>query len=84
MTHWADEKANVPAAVHDRLLQIARSEGTTFDAVAVRYATERFLYRLSESEHADHFVLKGAWLFYLWRIPRRTTRDVDFLGHGDS
>jgi len=33
MTHWADDKTNVPAAVHDRLLQIARSERTTFDVL---------------------------------------------------
>jgi len=47
--------------------------------VLIRYATERLVYRLSISEHSDQFVLKGAWLFYVWGISRRATRDVDFL-----
>lgn len=84
MTHWTDDKEDVPAAVHHRLLRISKSQETTFDTVAVRYATERLLYRLSQSEHRRRFVLKGAWLFHLWEIPRRTTRDVDFLGHGEN
>lgn len=37
------------------------------------------MYRLSVSEHSDRFILKGAWLFYVWGISRRATRDVDFL-----
>lgn len=82
--HWATDKSNVPAAVHDRLLQFAKEREMAFNAVAVRYATERLLYRLSRSEHMDSFVLKGAWLFYLWDIQRRATRDVDFLGHGEN
>jgi predicted nucleotidyltransferase component of viral defense system len=46
---------------------------------------ERLLYRLSESEHADKFVLKGAMLFPLWMdVPHRPTRDLDLLGYGDS
>ncbi|MGP1682276.1 MAG: nucleotidyl transferase AbiEii/AbiGii toxin family protein [Giesbergeria sp.] len=51
----------------------------------VRYALERFLYRLGQSPHADHFVLKGAMLFNLWyAMPHRPTRDVDLLGYGAS
>lgn len=82
MTHWSDGKANVPAAVRHRLLKLAKSEGLAFDLVALRYATERLLYRLSRSEHRARFVLKGAWLFHLWGMPRRITRDVDLLGRG--
>jgi predicted nucleotidyltransferase component of viral defense system len=49
-----------------------------------RYGIERLLYRLSQSEYASHFVLKGALLLALWtdRL-RRPTRDVDLLGYGD-
>ena len=38
-------------------------------------------YRLSISEHRDHFLLKGALLFDLWfDVPLRATRDIDLLG----
>lgn len=43
---------------------------------------ERLLYRLSESDFADTFVLKGALLFMIWepQYQRRTTMDIDLLG----
>lgn len=76
---------NLAASVRARLLNIAKAEQTDFNAVLVRYALERFLYRLSQSAHADHFVLKGAMLFNLWyAMPHRPTRDVDLLGFGPS
>lgn len=82
MSHWTEDLTNVSQSVRDRLMNTARETGENFQAVLVRYATERLMYRISRSGHQDRFVLKGAWLFYLWDIPRRTTRDVDFLGHG--
>lgn len=76
---------DLAASVRARLLNIAKAEQTDFNAVLVRYALERFLYRLSQSAHADHFVLKGAMLFNLWyAMPHRPTRDVDLLGFGAS
>jgi predicted nucleotidyltransferase component of viral defense system len=76
---------DLAASVRARLLNIAKTEQTDFNAVLVRYALERFLYRLGLSAHADHFVLKGAMLFNLWyAMPHRPTRDVDFLGFGAS
>lgn len=84
MTHWTDDLTNVSQSVRDRLMDTARETGENFQAVLVRYATERLMYRISRSDYQDRFVLKGAWLFYLWDIPRRTTRDVDFLGHGEN
>ena len=43
------------------------------------------LYRLRQSAHADHFLLKEALLFTLWHdMPHRTTRDADLLGFGPS
>jgi len=76
---------NLAASVRARLLNIAKAEQTDFNAVLVRYALERFLYRLGQSAHADHFVLKGAMLFNLWyAMPHRPTRDVDLLGFGPS
>lgn len=42
---------------------------------------ERFLFRLSQSPHAERFILKGALLFNLWGAPSsRPTRDIDLLG----
>lgn len=42
---------------------------------------ERFLYRLSKSEHGERFVLKGALLLRVWEAPFvRPTMDIDMLG----
>lgn len=49
----------LPASVHTRLVQHAKDIGVDPNHVLVRYATERFLYRLSRSAHASRFVLKG-------------------------
>lgn len=51
---------NVAASVRARLLNVAKAQGVDFNQVLVRFALERILYRLSQSEHADHFLLKGA------------------------
>lgn len=76
---------DLAASVRARLLNIAKAEGVDFNQVLVRYTLERFLYRLSQSPHADRFVLKGALLFTLWYdMPHRPTRDVDLLGFGPS
>jgi hypothetical protein len=76
---------DLAASVRARLLNIAKAEQSDFNSVLVRYALERFLYRLGQSVHADHFVLKGAMLFNLWyAMPHRPTRDVDLLGFGPS
>lgn len=72
------------ASIHARLLNLARKRGDDFNLVLVRYATERFLYRLSTVPVArDGLWLKGAMLFDLWfDVPHRPTRDADFLGFG--
>ena len=76
---------DLAASVRARLLNIAKSEGSDFNQLLVRYALERFLYRLSQSPHADRFLLKGALLFTLWyEMPHRPTRDADLLGFGPS
>ena len=76
---------NIAASVRDRLTNRARARGEDVQLVLLRYAIERLLYRLSCSEHAERFVLKGAMLFSLWAdVPYRATGDVDLLGYGDS
>jgi predicted nucleotidyltransferase component of viral defense system len=73
------------ASVRARLLNIAKEQGADFNQVLVRFALERLLYRLSQSEHADRFLLKGALLFTLWYdMPHRSTRDADLLGFGPN
>ena len=66
-------------------MNLARAQNEDFQLVLTRYALERLLYRLSQSEHRDVFVLKGAMLFRLWsNQPHRPTRDLDLLGHGEN
>ncbi len=77
--------SSTPASVRARLLNVAKAQGADFNQVLVRFALERILYRLSQSQHADRFLLKGALLFTLWYdMPHRATRDADLLGFGDS
>lgn len=76
---------NKAASVRDRLLSLARERGEDFQLVLTQYGLERLLYRLSQSDYRDRFILKGAMLFLLWNDqPHRPTRDVDFLGYGDN
>lgn len=56
----------------------ARSEGRPTDELFVLYVLERFLYRLSMSDHRDRFVLKGGMLLAVFD-DRRPTADVDLL-----
>lgn len=75
---------NVPASIREHLRNLARPDGSDFNLLLAAFATERFLYRLSQSKHAELFVLKGARLFALWSDkPHRSTRDLDLLGFGD-
>ncbi|MCW8198928.1 nucleotidyl transferase AbiEii/AbiGii toxin family protein [Verminephrobacter aporrectodeae subsp. tuberculatae] len=79
------DRANVAASVRARLLNVAKTQGVDFNQVLVRFALERILYRLTQSQHADRFLLKGALLFTLWYdMPHRATRDADLLGFGAS
>lgn len=75
--------SGLATSVRARLLNVAKERGVDFNQVLVRFALERILYRLSQSEYADHFLLKGALLFTLWYdMPHRATRDADLLGFG--
>jgi predicted nucleotidyltransferase component of viral defense system len=76
---------DVGASVRARLQRIAMERGEDFQNVLTRYANERLLFRLAQSDHAANFVLKGATLFAVWTgIPHRPTRDLDLLGFGDA
>lgn len=80
-----DKSSNVAASVRQRLLNIIHKTGDDPNLIWTRYATERLLYRLSISEDAGTFVLKGAMLFVAWTgRAYRPTADIDFLGHGEN
>ncbi len=72
---------NTAASIHQRLLNVSRQTGRSFNDLVLYYAMERFLYRLSKSKYHAHFVLKGALMLFVWNAPiTRVTRDIDFLG----
>lgn len=80
----AKEIVNLPASVRARLLELSKATGQTFELILTRFALERLLYRLSKSQYAERFVLKGAMLLTTWfDDPTRPTRDIDPLGFGD-
>lgn len=72
---------NIGASVRQRLLNKARETERPFSELLQYFAMERFLYRLSKSEYADKFVLKGALMLTAWNAPLlRPTMDIDLLG----
>lgn len=74
---------NVAASVRQRLLLDAKKRGEDFNRTLVRFAIERFLYRLSQHAARNRFLLKGAMLLITWpEIPFRPSGDLDLLGHG--
>jgi hypothetical protein len=76
---------NVAASVRQRLLNLARDRNEDFGLLLTKYALERLLFRISQSEHKMTFILKGALLFELWtEETHRPTRDADFLSTGSS
>jgi hypothetical protein len=71
-------------SIRQRLRNALRSRGEDVTLGLQRYAVERFLYRLGQSQHRKRFVLKGATLFAIWGTAYRPTRDivggVNYLG----
>jgi len=57
---------DVIASVQARLVDRSRELGVAHQPTLARFAGERLLYRLSTSEFADRFILKGATLLLLW------------------
>jgi len=81
------EARDNPAArsTRQRLLNRSRETGDDYNLLLTWFGVERLLYRLSRSEHADAFILKGAMLFAAWTgTTYRPTRDLDLLGFGDA
>jgi len=72
------------ASIRARLYKHAREHGDDFQRVLTRYAIERLLFRLSQTEATERYVLKGAMLFVTWpEHVFRPTGDLDLLGQGN-
>lgn len=76
---------NMGASIRQRLKNRARELKQPFDQVLRHYSIERFLYRLSESEYVDRFILKGAQMLVVWGGERiRPTKDIDLMGFTEN
>jgi hypothetical protein len=74
------------STVKARLQNISREKNEDFQITLLRYVSERFLYRLGQSDHRDSFILKGAYLLTITLEENRyrTTKDIDFLKNGST
>jgi len=71
------------ASVRARLLTQAHAKGEEFERTLVRFAAERWLFRLGASTARNRCALKGASLLTVWLPdPHRATRDIDLLAFG--
>ena len=76
---------NIPASVRQRLLNISRENNRLFTDLVQQYAMERFLYRLSQSDYGDLFILKGALALQIRKVEKfRPTMDIDISKKGDD
>lgn len=74
-------KKDLPASIHQRLLNLARDQNRPLNELLQYFAIERFLFRLSQTDHRNKFILKGAQMLRVWNAPAaRPTMDIDLLG----
>lgn len=73
-------------SVKDRLKKRADQNGKTMQEMLIVYGLERTIFRISVSEYADRFTLKGGILLYaLFNGDySRVTRDIDFSAQNTS
>lgn len=66
--------------MRQRLKNLAGERGRPVDEILRYYAIERFLYRLSVSQYAQKFYLKGGLMLRVWdAMEHRATMDIDLL-----
>ncbi len=79
------EKKNLPESVCSRLKNIALAKNRPTQEVLRYYAMERFLYRLSVSQHKRSFFLKGGLMLMVWDpATHRATVDIDLLAKASN
>lgn len=72
---------NIAASITQKLLNKRNTDKRPFNEILQYFAMERFLYRLSKSQHAEKFILKGALMLRVWESSQyRPTMDIDMLG----
>jgi predicted nucleotidyltransferase component of viral defense system len=76
---------NHAASVRAKLLLLSKQRQEMFQFTLERYALERLLFRLSQTDEGSSFLLKGGMLLnFISQSPYRSTRDLDLLGYGDA
>jgi predicted nucleotidyltransferase component of viral defense system len=76
---------NMGASVRARLLNLSKQRHEPFQLLLNVFVLERLLYRLSQTQHHNRFILKGAILLTKWfEDPLRPTKDLDFLAIGND
>lgn len=80
------QPSNIASSIKDKLLAHAQTQKEDFNHVLQRYAAHRLLYRLSQSDYKERFILKGATLFSVWKKgeTHRATKDLDLLCFGNN
>lgn len=78
-------KKDLAASIHQRLLNLARSEQRPLNELLQYFVIERFLFRLGQTRYRTMFVLKGAQMLRVWNAPAaRPTMDIDLLGRVEN
>lgn len=73
-------KKNLAESIRQRLKNLSEERNRPFDEILRYYAIERFLYRLSISQYAEKFFLKGGLMLKVWdSMDHRATMDIDLL-----
>ena len=80
------KRKNLVASVLARLRNLAKARDIVFGEILLRYAVERMLKRIEESEYASQCILKGGALLLVWGggFSYRPTMDADLELRGDG
>lgn len=79
------EKKNLSESVYTKLKNIALTKNRPTQEILRYYAMERFLYRLSASNHKNTFFLKGGLMLKVWDpATHRATVDIDLLAKANN
>lgn len=79
------EKKNLQESVYTKLKNIALKRNRPTQEILRYYAMERFLYRLSVSNHKNSFFLKGDLMLMVWDpATHRATVDIDLLAKANN
>ncbi|HEY7346672.1 MAG TPA: nucleotidyl transferase AbiEii/AbiGii toxin family protein [Ktedonobacterales bacterium] len=81
MAHRSTKVKNMAASVQARLKTLSGGSGHRYAQLLLLYTLEGILRRLAQSQHHNHFVLKGGLLLFGMKAHlARATRDLDLLG----